>query len=131
MCSLISSVLCSIVLSTHNVRSLNAQRTFSQHTTYVQGERFRGGQVGGFLLLLFGTFVYNEVVKLPCVSLYPTEDELEEAEEARLRHAALNDKKKPLLSPFSREMEPSPSASPTVETFFSPKLSRFNLKLHT
>ncbi len=71
------------------------------------------------------------MVKLPCVNLYPTEDELEDAEEERLRHAALNDKKKPLLSPFSREMEPSPSASPTVETFFSPKLSRFNLKLHT
>ena len=67
------------------------------------GGRFHPLQLVGFALMLGGTSVYNEAVRLPCVR-YPTEAERTEAREARERQRA---RSQALLGAEAPPAEPS------------------------
>jgi len=91
------------------------------------GGQFHWLQVVGFGLMLSGTTVYNEAVRVPGIH-YPSEEEKREQQQ---QQNAQKQRTEPLLPP-PRAVQPLKqfSASPTmkVDEFFTPSLSRFTIQ---
>ena len=88
------------------------------------GENFNLLQLGGFVILLLGTLIYNQVVHLPCLS-YKDEDESSSEGNAPLLPSSNSGDQETGRSAEGEEDLAAGLASPKMDDFFSPKLTHY------